>query len=132
FLDADFTFVNERLARHYGIPGIKGEPFQRVTLSGEQRGGVLAQASVLLVTSNPNRTSPVKRGKWILENILGTPPPPPPPDAGELSEAKRAVESDSLRKRMERHRANPSCAVCHQRMDPLGFAFENFDGIGAW
>jgi hypothetical protein len=177
FLDADYTFVNERLARHYGIEGVKGEMFQKVrrgppvspegacrglagwlatvsdptpafagagiagwlvgrgpvrALLPPDRGGLLTQASILTLTSNPNRTSPVKRGKWILENILGTPPPPPPPDAGELSERKQVVESDSLRKRMERHRANPSCAVCHQRMDPLGFAFENFDGIGAW
>src|SRR5207253_2372675 len=108
------------------------EPFQRVTLSGEQRGGVLAQASVLLVTSNPTRTSPVKRGKWILENLLGTPPPPPPPDAGELEEGKDAVLSGSLRQRMELHRKNPNCATCHQRMDPLGFGLENFDAIGAW
>ncbi|HEV3256534.1 MAG TPA: DUF1592 domain-containing protein [Gemmataceae bacterium] len=132
FLDADYTFVNERLARHYGITGVKGTQFRRVKLTGGQRGGVLTQASVLTVTSNPTRTSPVKRGKWILDNILGTPPPPPPPDAGRLNEAKEAVLSGSLRQRMEQHRANPNCASCHQRMDPLGFGFENFDGIGAW
>jgi hypothetical protein len=132
FLDADFTFLNERLARHYGIDGIKGEPLRRVTLSDGRRGGVLTQASILTITSNPTRTSPVKRGKWILENILGTPPPPPPPDAGELSEDKNAVLSGSLRQRMEQHRRNPSCATCHQRMDPLGFGFENFDAVGAW
>jgi mono/diheme cytochrome c family protein len=132
FLDADFTFMNERLARHYGIPGVEGDQFRRVTLTGDQRGGILTHASVLTVTSNPTRTSPVKRGKWILENLLGTPPPPPPPDAGELPETKEAVLSGSLRKRMETHRTNPNCATCHQRMDPLGFGLENFDAIGAW
>ena len=132
FLDADFTFVNERLARHYGLSGVKGNQFRRVKLTDGRRGGVLTQASVLTVTSNPTRTSPVKRGKWILDNILGTPPPPPPPDAGVLSEAEEVVRSGSLRQRMEKHRAKASCAVCHQRMDPLGFGFENFDAIGAW
>jgi hypothetical protein len=132
FLDARFTFVNERLARHYGIDGIKGEQFRKIDLKDGARGGVLTQASILTLTSNPTRTSPVKRGKWILENILGTPPSPPPPDAGELSEDKEVVESGSLRKRMEMHRAKPRCAVCHESMDPLGFGFENFDGIGAW
>jgi hypothetical protein len=132
FLDADFTFLNERLARHYGIDGVKGDEFRRVSLAGGPRGGVLTQASILTITSNPTRTSPVKRGKWILENILGTPPPPPPPDAGELSEDKNAVLSGSLRQRMERHRSKPICASCHQRMDPLGFGFENFDAVGAW
>jgi hypothetical protein len=132
FLTADYTFVNERLARHYGIPGVQGDQFRRVSLTGSPRGGVLTQASVLTVTSNPTRTSPVKRGKWILENILGTPPPPPPPGAGELSEDKKVVLSGTLRQRMEQHRANPNCATCHQRMDPLGFGFENFDAIGAW
>ena len=132
FLGADFTFVNERLARHYGIPGIHGDQFRRVHLTGNVRGGILTQASFLTLTSNPTRTSPVKRGKWILENFLGAPPPPPPPDAGQLSEDKAVVESGTLRHRMEQHRANPSCAVCHQRMDPLGFGLENFDGIGAW
>jgi hypothetical protein len=130
FLDADFTFVNERLAAHYGIAGVKGEKFQRVKLTGEQRGGLLTQASVLTVTSNPTRTSPVKRGKWIMENILGTPPPPPPPNVPELKE--KAAQSGSLRQRMEQHRADPNCATCHQRMDPLGFGFENFDAVGAW
>jgi mono/diheme cytochrome c family protein len=132
FLDADYTFLNERLARHYGIAGVKGEHFRRVNLSGTPRGGVLTQASVLTVTSNPTRTSPVKRGKWILENILGAPPPPPPPGAGELSDDKKVVLSGTLRQRMEQHRANPNCATCHQRMDPLGFGFENFDAVGAW
>jgi hypothetical protein len=131
FLDGDFTFVNERLAKHYGIKDIKGKDFKKVTL-GDERGGILTHASILTVTSNPTRTSPVKRGKWILENILGTPPPPPPPDAGELSEEKEVVLSGTLRQRMEMHRAKPTCATCHQRMDPLGFGLENFDGIGAW
>lgn len=130
-LDADFTFVNERLARHYGIPGVKGGEFRRVHLPPE-RGGILTQASILTLTSNPTRTSPVKRGKWILETIFNAPPPPPPPEAGELPEDKKAVLSGSLRQRMEQHRAKPLCAACHQRMDPLGFGLENFDGIGAW
>ncbi len=130
FLDADFTFVNERLARHYGIPGIKGEKFQRVSPTGDQRGGILTQASILTVTSNPTRTSPVKRGKWILENILGTPPPPPPPEVPELKEGQELT--GTLRQRMVQHRANPNCAVCHERMDPLGFGFENYDAVGTW
>jgi hypothetical protein len=132
FLDADYTFLNERLAKHYGIDGINGDEFRRVQLKGGQRGGVLTQASILTITSNPTRTSPVKRGKWILENILGTPPPPPPPDVPELKEDKDTVLTGSLRQRMEQHRANPSCAVCHNRMDALGFGFENFDAVGAW
>ncbi len=132
FIDADYTFVNERLAKHYGISGIKGEEFRRVSLTGTPRGGILTQAAVLSVTSNPTRTSPVKRGKWILENILGTPPPPPPAGVEELKEDKESVLSGSLRQRMEQHRANPNCATCHQRMDPLGFGFENFDAIGGW
>jgi hypothetical protein len=131
FLDADFTFVNERLARHYGLPGVKGPEFRRVSLAATERRGVLTQASILTVTSNPTRTSPVKRGKWILDNILNTPPPPPPPDVPELEEQKGELKG-SLRQRMELHRANALCASCHQRMDPLGFGFENFDGIGQW
>ena len=132
FLDSDYTFVNERLARLYSIPGVGGEQFQRVSLKGSHRGGLLTQASILTITSNPTRTSPVKRGKWILENILGTPPPPPPPDVPDLKEGKEAVLSGTLRQRMEQHRANTMCASCHARMDPIGFGFENFDGIGAW
>ena len=132
FLDADFTYLNERLAKHYGIEGVKGDEFQRVSLKGDQRGGVLTHASVLTVTSNPTRTSPVKRGKWILEQILGAAPPPPPPNVPELSEDKKAVLTGSLRQRMEQHRANPACASCHARMDPLGFGFENYDAIGSW
>jgi mono/diheme cytochrome c family protein len=132
FIDADYTFVNERLAKHYGLSGVQGEQFRRVSLTSTPRGGILTQASVLAVTSNPTRTSPVKRGKWILENILGTPPPPPPPDVDELKDDKQAELSGTLRQRMEKHRAIPNCASCHQRMDPLGFGFENFDAIGAW
>src|SRR5262249_54380415 len=97
-----------------------------------QRGGVLTHASVLTVTSNPTRTSPVKRGKWVLENILGTPPPPPPSDVPPFKEEPAAMASGSLRERMEQHRANPDCAICHNRMDPLGFGLENYDGIGSW
>ncbi len=129
FLDADYTFVNERLARHYGLKDVKGPSFRKVSLQGTPRGGVLTHASVLAVTSNPTRTSPVKRGKWILENILGTPPPPPAPDAGELKEGEL---KGTLRQQMEQHRKNPSCANCHARMDPLGFGFENFDAVGRW
>lgn len=131
FLDADFTFVNETLAKHYKIPNIKGDTFQRVALTGEQRGGILTHASILTITSNPTRTSLVKRGKWILENILNTPPPPPIPDAGELPEDGAELKG-TLRQRMEMHRSKPICASCHQRMDPLGFALENYDPIGAW
>jgi hypothetical protein len=132
FLDADWTFVNERLAKHYGIPGVRGEQFVKVKLTAPDRLGVLTHASILSVTSNPTRTSPVKRGKWILDNILNTPPPPPPPDVPDLSEDSKVIASASLRTRMEQHRVNPNCAVCHQRMDPLGFGFENFDAVGAW
>jgi len=130
FIDSDYTFLNERLARHYGVKGVLGENFRRVSLVGTPRGGILTHASVLAVTSNPTRTSPVKRGKWILDNILGTPPPPPAPDAGDLKEDGEL--KGTLRQQMEMHRKNPSCAACHQRMDPLGFGFENFDAIGAW
>jgi hypothetical protein len=132
FLDADFSFLNERLAKHYGISGISGEAFQRVMLTDGRRGGVLTHASILTLTSNPTRTSPVKRGKWILENILGTPPPPPPPDVPDLEETKEAIAKGTLRERMQQHRANPNCATCHERMDTLGFGFENFDAIGGW
>ena len=132
FLDADFTFLNERLARHYGIDGVEGDEFRRVALTGDQRGGLLTQAAILTITSNPTRTSPVKRGKWILEQILGTPPPPPPPDVPELSDRRRDALTGTLRQRMEQHRADPNCTSCHARMDPLGFGFENYDAIGAW
>jgi hypothetical protein len=132
FLDADYTFVNERLARYYGIAGVTGDWFRRVSLAGTPRGGVLTQASVLAATSNPNRTSPVKRGKWILENILGAPPSPPPSGVEALKEGKEHGHSGTLRQRMERHRTDPACAACHRRMDPLGFGLENFDAIGGW
>jgi mono/diheme cytochrome c family protein len=132
FLDSDYTFLNERLAKLYGIDGVTGDEVRRVALSDGQRGGVLTQASVLTVTSNPGRTSPVKRGKWVLEQVLGTPPPPPPPNVPELSESTEAIASGSLRERFEKHRADPSCANCHARLDPLGFVFENYDAIGAW
>ncbi len=130
FLDSDYTFVNGRLARHYGIPDINGLDFQKVKLTDGRRGGVITMASTLTVTSNPTRTSPVKRGKWILENILGTPPPPPAPDVPELPAT--AQLKGTLRQQMEQHRENPKCAVCHAKLDPLGFGLENFDGIGAW
>ena len=132
FLSADYTFVNERLARHYKLPGVKGAEFQRVSLVGTPRRGLLTQGSVLTLTSNPTRTSPVKRGKWVLENILGTPPPPPPPEVPELSEAKEKVLAGTLRQRMEQHREDPICASCHARMDPIGFGLENFNGVGGW
>ena len=130
-LAADYTFVNERLARHYGIPGIRGSRFRRVQLDQEARGGLLGHGSILTVTSYGNRTSPVNRGKWVLENILGTPPPPPPPDVPEL-ETGEGGEVLSMREAMEAHRANPVCASCHQLMDPVGLSLENFDAIGRW
>jgi mono/diheme cytochrome c family protein len=129
-IDADYTFVNETLARHYEMEGVKGSEFRRVSLKDRRRGGVLTQASILTLTSNPNRTSPVKRGQWILQQILGTPPPPPPPEVAKLDESPQAAEVASLRERTELHRSNPQCASCHQQMDPLGFALENYDAIG--
>lgn len=132
-VDADFTFLNEDLARYYGIEGVKGREFQRVTLPKDSpRGGVLTMGSVLLSTSTPTRTSPVIRGKWILEQILGTPPPPPPPDVPPLPEQRKVNQTASLRQRLEQHRAQADCAGCHAKMDPLGFALENFDATGAW
>ncbi len=131
FLDAPFTFLNGPLARHYGIPGVGGEAFERVTLDPETRGGLLTQGAILTVSSYPTRTSPVIRGKWVLENLLGTPPPPPPPDVPELDEANIGV-SASLREQLEQHRARPACAVCHSQMDALGFGLENYDAAGAW
>jgi hypothetical protein len=132
-IDADFTFLNEKLARYYGIEGVKGDEFRRVTLPKDSpRGGVLTQGSVLLATSTPTRTSPVIRGKWILEQILGTPPPPPPPDVPQLAEQKQINQTSSVRQRLEQHRSRPECAGCHAKMDPLGFALENFDATGAW
>ena len=148
-IDADYTFLNQTLANHYGIvdtqgnwrgqkniiPGgeaIKGRLFQRVKLQSASRGGILSHASVLTVTSNPTRTSPVKRGRWVLEQILGTPPPPPPPDVPELEEEGEAVHGSTLRERLEQHRADPACANCHAKMDPIGFALENYNAIGAF
>jgi hypothetical protein len=125
---ADYTFLNERLAKHYGVPGVYGNQFRKVTMSDQARHGLLGQGSVLTVTSYPNRTSPVLRGKWILTNILGTPPPPPPPNAPPLDE----VATGSMRERLEQHRSNPACNGCHRPMDPLGYALENFDAIGHW
>ncbi len=130
FLNANYIFANERLAKHYGINNVRGEQFQRINVTGTARGGLLAQASILTITSNPNRTSPVKRGKWILENILGTPIPAPPPNVPELDEKK--VLSGNLREQMVQHRSNANCSSCHERMDPIGFGFENFDAVGRW
>jgi len=133
FLSADFTFVNERLADLYGLEGVKGDEFQRVAVNPEQRGGLLGQASILTVTSNPTRTSPVKRGKWILENLLSSPPPPAPANAPPLKEGKKDEKQElSLKERMARHRSDPACASCHVLMDPLGFGLENYDAIGGW
>ncbi|MFM8250857.1 MAG: DUF1592 domain-containing protein [Planctomycetota bacterium] len=132
FLDADYTFINERLAKHYGLSGWMGEGFQRVNVDKAQRGGLLGQASILAVTSNPTRTSPVKRGKWVLENLFAAPPPPPPPNVPELADGKGKPLTGTLRQRMEQHRVNPACAACHQLMDPVGFGLENYDAIGAW
>ncbi len=131
FLTGKYTFVNERLARFYGIPGVSGEAFRRVDLDGTQRSGVVTQASVLAVTSYPTRTSPVLRGKWILENVLNAPPPPPPPGVGSI-DAKGGPLAGTMRQQMEKHRADPICASCHMRMDPLGFALENYNAIGQW
>ncbi|MFN7925882.1 MAG: DUF1592 domain-containing protein [Bryobacteraceae bacterium] len=130
-IDAPFTFVNGPLARHYGISGVNGEEFRRVSLDGAQRGGLLSQASILTVSSYSTRTSPVIRGKWVLENLLGTPPPPPPPDVPQLDESKIG-SAMSLRQQMEQHRKNPACAVCHQKMDAIGFGLENYDASGRW
>ena len=131
-LKADYTFVNERLARHYQIPNVYGSHFRRVRLEEEERRGLLGQGSILTVTSRANRTSPVVRGKWVLENLLGTPPPPPPPDVPALEEKNEEARNLTMRQRMEQHRANPACASCHKLMDPIGFALDNFDAIGQW
>ncbi len=131
FLDGRFTYLNERLAKHYGIDGVTGHEFRRVELDGTERSGVLTQASVLTVSSYPTRTSPVIRGKWVLENLLDTPPPPPPPDVPPLNEAAVGTTA-SLREQLEKHRSNPVCAECHARMDPIGFGLENYDAIGRY
>ncbi len=131
FLNARYTYLNEFLAKYYGIGDVKGPDFRRVELKTEERGGILSQGSVLAVSSYPSRTSVVIRGKYILQNILGTPPPPPPPDVPPLDEGSVGTAM-SLRQQMEKHRANAICASCHSRMDPLGFGLENYDGIGKW
>jgi len=132
-LRADFTFLNDRLAQHYGIENVNGSQFRRVTLpSDSPRRGLLGKGSILTVTSYANRTSPVNRGKFILESLLSMPPPPPPPDVPSLRDTTTEGRVFSMRTRMEEHRNNPSCASCHAQMDPLGFALENFDAIGHW
>jgi mono/diheme cytochrome c family protein len=131
-LAADYSFLNERLAEHYGVSGVTGERFRRVTFTDPARGGLLGQGSILLVTSYPDRTTPVLRGFWVLESLLGIPPPPPPPNVPDLSETTADGRPLSIREQMEAHRRNPACAVCHVRMDPVGFALENFDAIGRW
>jgi len=132
-LTATDTFVNERLARHYGLPNVYGDGFKRIVRPDRSRTGVLGHASILTVTSYAHRTSPVLRGKWIMENVLGTPPPPPPPNVPTLVETNKATgKTLTMREAMAQHRSNPMCASCHGRMDPLGFAFENFDAVGRW
>jgi hypothetical protein len=131
-LTADYTFVNERLARHYGIPNVFGSRFRRVAVANPARRGLLGHASVLALTSHAERTSPVVRGKWVLENLLGTPPPPPPPDVPSLPGASSSQQPTTMRERMVQHRADPTCAGCHRIMDPIGLALENFDAVGAW
>ncbi len=133
FINANYSFVDERLAKLYGLPDIKGDDFQRVTFPKDsQRGGLLTQASFLTITSYPGRTSPVLRGKWVLENLLDSAPPPPPPNVPALAEGEKADLNGTLKHRMEQHRADPKCAVCHERMDAIGFSLENFNAIGAW
>jgi hypothetical protein len=132
-LDADYTFVDETLARHYGIPNVRGSRFRRVKVPSDDRRGLLGQSSFLLVTSVSNRTSPVSRGKWVLENLMGVPAPLPPPNVPPLEENGTGNEAPaSVRARMEAHRKNPTCAACHKIMDPIGFSLENFDSIGRW
>lgn len=132
FLNADYTFVDERLARHYGIPNVYGGRFRRVKIDDPARRGLLGQGSILAITGYSTRTSPVQRGKWILTNILGTPPPPPPPNVPALKENSEGGKPMSVRERLEAHRASPACSSCHAVMDPLGFALENFDAVGKW
>ena len=132
-MTADYTFLNERLARHYRIPNIYGSHFRRVTLTDDARRGLLGKGAVLMVTSHTDRTSPVVRGKWILENLLGAPPPAPPTMVPPLNEnPQRKGKVLTMRERMEEHRSNPACANCHKLMDPIGLSLENFDAIGAW
>jgi hypothetical protein len=131
-LRADYTFVNERLAEHYGMPNVYGSYFRRVSITDDARKGLLGQGSILALTSHAERTSPVLRGKWILDNIVGTPPPPPPPDVPTLKENEEGQKPRTMREQMAEHRASPVCASCHKVMDPIGFALENFDAVGAW
>jgi hypothetical protein len=131
-MTADYTFVNERLAKHYGIPNVYGDQFRRVQVSDDARKGLLGKGAILLLTSNADRTSPVVRGKWILDNLLGSPPPSPPNNVPPLKDNKDRSKPLTMREQMEEHRANPVCASCHKLMDPLGFALENFDAVGAW
>jgi mono/diheme cytochrome c family protein len=131
-LTGDYTFVNERLARHYGMPGVFGSRFRRVTVTDDARKGLLGKGAVLLVTSHANNTSPVLRGKWVLDNLLGAPPPAPPPNVPALEESAAGSTPRTMREQMEQHRSNPTCAACHKVMDPIGFALENFDVVGAW
>jgi Protein of unknown function (DUF1588)/Protein of unknown function (DUF1585) len=131
-LSANYTFVNERLAAHYGIENVRGDEFRRVTLADPNRFGLLGKGAVLMVTAYPNRTSPVLRGSYILENITGTPPSPPPPNVPAFKENKDGEKAHTVREIMEEHRANPTCNACHGVMDPLGFALENFDTIGSY
>ena len=131
-VDSPSTFLDGTLARHYGIEGVEGGGMRRVELPDRRRGGVLTQASVLTLTSQPLRTSPVVRGAWILERLFGTPPQPPPPNAGSLPADDQLDDGLSLRQRLERHREDPSCASCHANIDPLGFVLENYDGVGRW
>jgi hypothetical protein len=130
-LTANYTYVNERLARHYQIADVYGPRFRRITIEGE-RAGLLGQGSILTVTSHATRTSPVLRGKWVLENLLGAPPPPPPANVPPLKENDAGDAPRSVRERLEEHRKNPVCASCHARMDPIGFALEHFDAVGRW
>ncbi len=131
---ADYTYLNEALARHYGITGVTGSEFRRVKYPDDRRSGLLGHASVLTLTSHANRTSPVLRGKWVMEVLLGSPPPPPPPGVPDLEDTKGAKEGRLLttRERMEQHRANPACRSCHMFMDPIGLALDNFDVTGQW
>jgi hypothetical protein len=131
FVDGRFTFVNGPLSRFYGIPGVDGERFTRVELDGEQRGGIVTHGSILSISSYATRTSPVIRGKWVLENLLGAAPPPPPDNIPALQDADLGTAA-SLRQRLEQHRSDPACAACHSQMDPIGFGLENFDASGAW
>jgi len=132
FLVGNYSYLNDKLAKVYGIPGVEGDKFRRVSLAGTPRAGVLTQGSVLTLTSNPTRTSPTKRGKWVLEELFNQPPPPPPPGVGLLNDDAHQLTGETLRKRMEQHRKDPACATCHMRMDPMGFSLENFDAIGKW